>query len=238
MKRIEINGRVYYAIITLIFTIALMSLASANLGTFQQGKCLSIRVLANSSLINLTEVTANQNITYVINSPMTLLGGQTFNYTFCNTSQLGEYSYSWNNPNVDCSNEDCGNNFMITPNGYTLTTSTGIIYFLIIGSLIFLFLFILEKSIRQTLLGWQVGLMLISYLVLLSSSFVFYNLAYNYLYDLPFLSNILNYGWITLGILTMPVFLIALMTLLFNQVNQLRKERKNRFDNTRNEARG
>lgn len=101
-------------IVAFIFAIFLISLASvsANLGVFKQNECVSIRVLANCSSVNLTEITHGKT-TETINSDMTNLGGQTFNYSFCNTSDLGTYTYSWNNICVDCSNGDCGNSFEV-----------------------------------------------------------------------------------------------------------------------------
>lgn len=102
----------------ILFAIALLLVfgVSASLGTFKQGECISIKVLANCSNINLTEVT-NANGTFVLNGAMTNLGGQTFNYTFCNTTYLGKYAYSWNNPCIDCSLYDCGNEFYVTTTG-------------------------------------------------------------------------------------------------------------------------
>lgn len=116
--------------------ILLMSFTSAGLGTFEQNEVVNIRVLANCSSVNLTEVNDGET-TYVINSPMTHLGGQTFNYSFLNTSKIGTYSYSWNNPCVDCASNECGNSFEITVTGNKVTQQQ---INLIIISLIVLFI--------------------------------------------------------------------------------------------------
>ena len=100
----------------LIVGLFLLSFASASLGSFKQSECVPIRVLANCSVVNMTEIT-NGGYTEYINAPMSFVGGQTFNYTYCNTSKLGTYTYSWNNPCVDCSQDNCGNSFEITPQG-------------------------------------------------------------------------------------------------------------------------
>jgi len=143
----KINKKLIPGIFALLVTTLVfifIPMVNANLGSFQKDTCIYIRVLANCSNVNLTEVTILNN-TYIINSEMTLLGGQTFNYTFCNTSYLGEYSYSWNNYCVDCSNDNCGNTFEITPTGYTISTSKSIIILIglfilfIIGAGLFLF---------------------------------------------------------------------------------------------------
>lgn len=160
-------------------------LVSANLGCFKQNEPVSIRVLANCSSINLTEVTI-LNKAYVINSPMTHIGGQTFNYTFFNATDLGEYSFSWNNPCVDCSKGDCGNSFTVTHSGLCQTTSQGI------GSAVYLFLtivmtflfgllglrFLGSKEIRT----WIIGL----FLSFFSLLFLIYDLWLGYEYYITF----------------------------------------------------
>lgn len=134
-------------IILLLAFIMLIPLTSANLGVVKKGSCVSIRVLANCSAVNFSEVTHGQT-TEIINAKMTLLSGQTFNYTFCNTTDLGLYTYSWNNFCVDCSNDNCGNSFDVTQTGTMQTTSQGL------GSLIFLVL-VLSLTILFGYLGWR-----------------------------------------------------------------------------------
>jgi hypothetical protein len=89
---------------------------SANLGTFKQNDCVNIRVLSNCSSVDLVEIDDGTN-TYIINSAMENLGGQTFNYSFCNTSKLGTYAYSWDEDCVDCSGGLCGNSFEVSSTG-------------------------------------------------------------------------------------------------------------------------
>lgn len=136
-------------VITLITTYLSPSV-SADLKSYPTGSCVPIRVLSNCSNVNLTEVT-NLNMTYIINKQMTKLGGQTFNYSFCNTSLPGEYTYSWSPVCQDCTNVDCGNYFTITATGQTLDTSKSIVLLFIIGILIFitvlLFIFGLKAEI-------------------------------------------------------------------------------------------
>ena len=110
-----------------IIMISLIGITSASLGTFKQNQPVDIRVLANCSSIDLIEVN-DGTTTYVINSAMTNLGGQTFNYTFENTGKIGTYSYSWNNPCVDCATNECGNSFEVTSTGdESKDSQTGII---------------------------------------------------------------------------------------------------------------
>lgn len=155
-------------ILWIVLLLLLVPLTSASLGYFKQGECVSIRVLANCSAINLTEVN-NGNVTYIINTPMTNIGGQTFNYSFCNTSRISEYSYSWNNPCLDCSSNDCGNSFEITGNGKA-NPSGGIIvlfvifYLILVGGSCYLVLYSighlmnLDFSITDLAIDWGVYL--------------------------------------------------------------------------------
>ena len=113
--------------IVLFLFVMMFSFVSAGLGTFQQNEVVNIRVLANCSSVNITEVNDGET-TYVINKPMTNLGGQTFNYSFPNTSKIGTYSYSWNNPCVDCASNECGNSFEVTSTGdISMDSQTGVI---------------------------------------------------------------------------------------------------------------
>jgi len=125
----------------LFLAIIFISFASANLGAVAQDQCMNIRVLANCTAVNLTEVN-NKDTDFVINGEMSNTGGQTFNYTFCNTSTLGTYTYSWDNECVDCSVSSCGNSFEVTHDGNILNVERAILYLGLITILIFLFLLV------------------------------------------------------------------------------------------------
>jgi hypothetical protein len=148
---------------------------SANLGTFKQNNCVQIRVLSNCSNINLTEI-SNSNQTYIINKAMTKIGGQTFNYTFCNTSKIDSYAYSWNDYCIDCSNGNCGNSFEITengkqtPNGSIIITFT-LIFMIIAGLSIYLVLYTLGHLISLDFdlidlsLDWGIFIVIVVYYI-------------------------------------------------------------------------
>jgi len=105
--------QVFFILALMLFIIPL---CNANLGTFKQNTCVDIRVLSNCTTVNLIEVN-DGTTTYIINSAMEKLGGQTFNYSFCNTSKLGTYAYSWDETCVDCSGGLCGNSLEVTSTG-------------------------------------------------------------------------------------------------------------------------
>ena len=126
-------------IILILLTFIFVSVnVKADLGTWKANDCVNIRVLSNCSSVNLSEVTVGQNA-YIVNSLMDKLAGQTFNYSFCNTSQIGTYSYSWNPSCTDCSLGNCGNTFTISESGTKLGLPHIIIVivFICLGALCF-----------------------------------------------------------------------------------------------------
>jgi len=80
-------------LLIIIISIFFFNIASADLGVFKQGECISLYQLCDTcSYVNITSIQfPNSTITY-INEAMGK-NGVDYNYTFCNTSQLGEYSY-------------------------------------------------------------------------------------------------------------------------------------------------
>jgi hypothetical protein len=206
----------------MVMIIVMLSFSSAMLGTFKQNEPVDIRVLANCSSINLTEVNDGET-TYVINSPMTNLGGQTFNYSFPNTSAIGTYSYSWNNPCVDCASNECGNSFQVTMSGAEPAGDITIVVFsllfivILFLSIIYL-LKILGHSLELTVDLIDVGIMVGAYL----SIFVFYYISHLYLGN-PVLDDLLllslKVGAVTHVFLPLVAFILSfiMVNLQFKQ---------------------
>lgn len=121
----------FFFMLGLLLASCLITPVNASLGFFKQNTCVNIRVLSNCSNVNLTEV-SNHNITFIINKAMNKIGGQTFNYTFCNTSENDIYSYSWYPDCYDCSINNCGNSFVINPNGRENASDNVTLFFIVI----------------------------------------------------------------------------------------------------------
>jgi hypothetical protein len=179
--------------ILLVFVLSLfiISLSSASLGIFKQNTCVDIRVLANCTTVNLVEVN-DGSTTYIINSAMTNLGGQTFNYSFCNTSKLGTYSYSWDNTCVDCATDNCGNSFQVTTNGNPKAEGILIVVFTIIFIAIFFFGLLYFMKVLGNVL--RIDMDIIDLTVLIGtylSMWIFYYFSWEYLGN-AFINNILE----------------------------------------------
>lgn len=124
-------------IFLLIFLLIIIPSVSSieELPTVTQSVCID---LPQSDVAVLT-----QNITFIkqpngnnqlINSPMTQFAQSGWNYTYCNTSQIGQYQVN------GCSEVDCWNYFFyVTPNGDTMSTAKSVTYSLMLAIVILLF---------------------------------------------------------------------------------------------------
>jgi len=91
-----------------------MSNVSASLGSYKQAECIPIITALNSSYVNITTITSptpNPEILYS-NVVMTKQGNA-FNYTFCDTTKLGTYTYGYCDDIGNCYSND----FEITSTG-------------------------------------------------------------------------------------------------------------------------
>ena len=219
-----------YILISVMVLIGMIGMVSADLGSTRQYNCFDIRVLSNCSNVNLTEVT-NSNTTFIINQAMTKIGGQTFSYSFCNTSQIDSYSFSWNDPCIDCSNNGCGNSFSVTATGQVMTSAKATIYLwiFVISLLIFIGLLIIgiflpSKNKSDQMTGYIIALenlkylkffcIMFAYLVALFITFFSYSVCYSYL-DFPFLTSLtyfLFYGMLVCTLVFFPIMIYLLIS--------------------------
>jgi hypothetical protein len=114
-------------ILIMILGLLLISFASASLGTFKQGDCVDIKTILNTTAVTISSLNYPNSSTALGITNMNK-NGLTFNYTFCNTSSLGTYNYDYN----DSEGNVYVNDFLVTANGQTQSTSQGL------GSLAFL----------------------------------------------------------------------------------------------------
>ena len=99
-------------IFVLLLGVFLISFASATLPPVEQNKCIELRTILNATQVNISTVTHPNQTLIIINSPMSK-NGKTFNYTFCDTSVLGEYVYDY----YDNQGNTYVNDFDVTADG-------------------------------------------------------------------------------------------------------------------------
>ena len=106
--------KILFALCFVILLIGIIGIGSASLSSVKQGECKPIITNSNSSAVNITEITSpspNQEIV-IRNVEMTKVGSS-FNYTFCDTTKLGVYTYGYCDYEGNCFNND----FTVTPSG-------------------------------------------------------------------------------------------------------------------------
>ena len=121
----------YKLLLFILIGLFLISFTSASLGTFKQGDCVDIKTILNTSAVTISSLNY-PNTSNILGITSMTKKGLTFNYTFCNTTTLGTYTYSYN----DSEGNVYVNDFMI---GTDLTTGTSIIYVGFIIILLFIF---------------------------------------------------------------------------------------------------
>jgi hypothetical protein len=182
----------------LIFLFALLlivPMASAGLGTFKQNDCINIVVPTNASNVNLTNVnTPAPNSTIIIsNKAMTNLGN-VFNYTFCNTTKLGTYTYGYCDSLGNC----YGNSFDV--NGSGQIVSQGQIILIMIGLVVVFvmsaFFFILSLIFKHP--GTKIALMAMSTLTMVVLIGIVASNAQTYLAEFPSIVSTYNTYYIVI----------------------------------------
>lgn len=160
-------------IILTIFAVMILSIVlpttSASLGTYKMGSCVDIKTILNTTAVNISTISYPNSSVIVSNQPMDM-NDYTFNYTFCNTSAIGNYIYSY----VDAEGNVYVNDFMITPTGDVPSSSRSITY-IILSIILFVIMCVLitigftSQKLPLIIIGIDVGM---TFAILLLLSFM------------------------------------------------------------------
>jgi len=101
-------------LLLLVLSLVLLPIISSSLGSFKVNECVDIKTILNTSWVNLSTLNYPNGDLIVSNQIMYNIAGKTFNYTTCNTSQLGTYIYDY----FDADGNTYVNSFEITPSGF------------------------------------------------------------------------------------------------------------------------
>ncbi len=134
-------------LLTLILGMFLISFASASLGTFEQGECVSLYQFCDDcSYVNITTVQYPNGTIESISEEMTK-DDVDYNYTFCSTNNIGDYAYVVKGDTGGSTTTE-RLTFKITPSGQNFNTGKvlgGLGIFAGVLSVAFVFLFIGSK---------------------------------------------------------------------------------------------
>ena len=142
--------RINNFLILLIISILFLNIVSATttLGVYKQGECVELKqTCASCTYVTFTRV-SYPNSTVAARNLVTDVDSSLFNYTFCNTTALGEYIVEGIG-DVDGTDTIFVYDFEITSNGDNYTTSDSItnVALIIFFFLLILGVYILNKNI-------------------------------------------------------------------------------------------
>ena len=209
-----------------LFLISLILLAlplvSSTLGTFKLNECVNIVAPLNSSSVILTNVnTPSPNSSIIISNKTMTMNGNLFNYTFCNTTTLGTYTYGYCESNGNC----YANDFVISGSGQEVSQSQ--ITLIIIGLVVTLifagFFFILSFLFKHP--GTKIFFMALSSLTLIVLIGVVTANATVYLAEFPSIVAFYNNYYILMIILAGTAMIGLLLWLIYFSVTLFNKSR-------------
>lgn len=130
--------KILLTIIISIFLISFTTAAISDLGTFKVNTCIELpQTSPDATYNNISKITTDNELTIVSGEVVMTKIGTYFNYTFCNTTLLGEYI-------VNGYGDEGGTlktweyTFNISYLGKELSTSQSIIYLGLLGILLFI----------------------------------------------------------------------------------------------------
>lgn len=214
----------YKKIILLTAFLLVLSImnVSASLGTFALNDCVNIAVPLNATSVTLTNINSPPpNSTIVLSNQAMTDNGNLHNYTFCNTTNYGTYTYGYCDNLANC----YGNSFLINGSGQDVSSSqiTLIIIGLVILIIVCAFFFILSIMFKHP--GTKIFLMSLSALTLIGLIGIISSNADVYLAEFPNLVNIYHTYYIVIISLAGAAMAGILLWLVYYGVTLFNKSR-------------
>lgn len=183
-----------YLLMALVLLVAILPFVCADtlylseLGLpIPQGECFNIPLSCdNCTYMNITIAYPNGTIA-VTNQAMDSISPYSYNYTFCDTNTLGNYMLitNYDDDGVYLSSET--NFLQVTPNGESATEGKAVFY---IGLLLVLVIFLVGAVVifmeSENLLA-RVGMIGLGYLLLITITFLAWNMSADFLTSSPFM---------------------------------------------------
>ena len=228
----------YTSVYLFFFILFLLPLATAEVQTLPHPvktlSCVNLpQIYANSTFQNITTIQLPDETVMTIQDKMTNSGGGYFNYTFCNTTQNGEYIVNGIG-DIDGTTTTWNYQFTVNPLGKVFTSQQATLYTLIFVIAMILFLICVGFGIyapsgnsRDEMTGYifavsnmkyvKMFLLAISYLFLVLIVYFGYIISYGYL-DMDFLGNLFYFAFYTMIVLILPLFIIGVYVIISNLI--------------------
>ena len=121
-------NKIPYFLIAMLFVIFLSGITSASLGRFNQDDCVPIVTNLNATTVNLSILTSpSPNPHIILTNVVMSKSGDSFNYTFCNTTIRGIYTYGYCDNNGNC----YSNSFEVGDPGITVLLIIGLVMMIV-----------------------------------------------------------------------------------------------------------
>lgn len=202
-------------LISVIFIFVVLTVTvNAQLGTFRAGDCINVVTNLNATAVNISGITSpspNQSI-LITNAVMTK-SGNLFNYTFCNTSQVGIYTYGYCDNAGNC----YSNNFEVTKTGSAFGISDAVIYGIILAMALIFFVISVRQLFLSDSLGLITGFISLSYFLLVVIIFMSDKIVNNFIPTLPAVGAFLDTALI-ISIVGIFVLFIGLTVYVINHM--------------------
>lgn len=213
------------AIVLIVGFIDVASAQSQTLGTFLKDGCVELKqTCGNCTYVNLSRVSAPDSTILLSGQKAMTKTDTVYNYTFCSTSQIGEYIVDWKaDPNgiTTAGNYD----FFISLTGMQPSTAQGTIYFFLGLLSLFIFALSLYGSIKipwkhpRNQQGQIIGINDLKYLKLLLWFFtylmiIFITFAFRHVGKIAnweVASNWFNFMFWFLIVFLLPIFIMTLI---------------------------
>jgi len=144
-------------LITMLITLFLIGIVTASsFGIYKQNECVDLVITCdNCTYVNISSIEYPNSSKAVLNVITTNDSGVSYNYTYCDTSELGQYNVRsfGDDDGIISSSEDY---FEITPTGHNLNTSKSIISLVGVGIMIIVFILFLTLATVFTHTGTRI----------------------------------------------------------------------------------
>jgi hypothetical protein len=134
------GGKMNYKFLTVFLALFLLTFISAgsevDYEQVKQNNCIDLtQSCSNCTYMNVTSVKANGQTILLGDYQMDNNGGE-YNYTFCNTSTIGDYTWCYEGDVSGGINVPACLGFKVTPTGFIDTLGLYIIFLVIIGAIV------------------------------------------------------------------------------------------------------
>lgn len=217
------NKIILFSLIILLSMIYVSAQSVQTLGVFQQGSCVNLIQICNTCTFNNISNVISPNSTVLLSSVLMQKSGTYYNYTFCNTTQLGRYIV-----NGFADNDVWSYDFIITSSGRELNTSDSLMSILIFCGILMIaiiffflaFVFRSGKSVWVSLFFMCMGILI----VVVDFGFIM-NIMNRYSENIGYVSPILNNLYLLITILLYIGGIAVVIGLLADSVTKFSKTR-------------